>query len=154
MEGISQHQDTLQEEEDPNLGPMDTTTQETPGKKEYVDQFEVQTKAITAKVEGFTKEGVVELFYAINSEIMDIGEKLDHLDQSDLPEDYRAKIPEIIRELRQSRASLADQTNMLQGIIPFRCEPGVISYLFTGEGSVYSESTVGSMEDPGHRTLD
>ena len=55
---------------------MDPTTQETPGKKEYVDQLEAQTKAITAKVEGFTKEGVVELFYAINSEIMDIGERL------------------------------------------------------------------------------
>ena len=79
---------------------------------------------------------------------MNIGEKLEHIDQSDLSEDYRAKILEIIRELKYNQASLADQTNLLQGIIPFRCEPGVISYLFTGEDSIHSGSTSSGMEDP------
>ena len=99
---MSQEQDTLQEKEDPiqqlDLAnqQVDPATQKTLDKKEYVDQLEIQTKAITVKVGGFTKEGVVELFYALNNEIRDIAEKLDHLDLSYLPEDYRAKIPEIM----------------------------------------------------------
>ena len=151
-EDMSQEQDAMQETEDPNQQlaladkPVDPATQKTLEKQEYVDQLVLQVKAIAVKVGKFNKDCVVELFYAFNNEIAGVAEKLDHLDQSDLDGDYRAKIPEIMRELRLIKTSLADQCNLLQGIIPFCCEPGVMNCLFTGEGSLYTGSTAGSIE--------
>ena len=103
--------------------PGDSAAQKTLEKQKQIDQIDLQVKFIATKVGQFDKTHVVDLFQVLKNEITSVADILDHFDISDLDEEYRAKIPEMMRQLRLVEMNLTDECNRLQGITPFRTPP-------------------------------